>query len=309
MTRTILIPTNNTHNYYCFLPSNILVQLRKLSYFPLYKHVKFVPIEYNNIRQKILNIQPDAIFISITPSLKFNIPSIPIYYIHHGIFNTIKSYNWKKFNIPLLCCDTFQYKSHLMNNTLCKKINGLPQFDLVIHLKSYYEKWKNDFKIKYNISNNKVIILIISNHNYQNCNMFYNDLLESIIKKIPNAYIIFKTKHNYDLKINSKFKNKYTLKNGNTLIYNFLFADIIIVHEFGTSYPEALMINPKTILLDPNHKLDAPIIFKNIPELAKNINNIINDQPSSESINKYLDILFDQSTIPLISDKLLAMNF
>jgi len=321
MMRTILIPTNDEHKYYVLLAEKYLKQLKQQNYFDVYKNVKFLTIRNKqDVEDRVSELKPDFMIISYHPNIDRSMRpkfqqgrNIPVYYVHHGLFNQDMRYNNGKFNkwhtlrATKLACDIFQYNFYLKYEDNCYKINGLPQFDLVLSLKDRFAEFKQKFMEKKKLKPGTKIILVICSHKGTGDKSFYWKLYQALNKKLSNAYFIFKTKHGARISF-SKTSNCLFLNMGN-VIHNFLFADAIIVHTFGTSYVESLLANPGSILYHPNYKHDAPNCYGKIDKLANNINQIIKaDYHTSEhlaKVSKYISGLIGVPTIELVSDYLL----
>jgi hypothetical protein len=319
MTRTILTPSNNKNIYICLIPKSSKAILEKQTHYSLYKHVKFIYINtINDIEKYIKQIRPDFIIVTVDPNFRFNNFEIPTYYVHHGIFNHNKNYgqrvNWSGFKPTILCSDIFQYQHHTNKNVSCKKINGLPQFDLILHLKSKYLDMEKHFRTIKNIKPIQPIILIISSHQYQNQSGFYYKLYSALSNIFPNAHLIFKGKHQWNIKTSSKKNQNCTSLHNNDLIYNYFFADLIITHTYGTSYVESLLANPRSILFDPNYQFDAPILYKNMQAFTQGVGNILGNKyyDSDEYISgmeQYISNIIGTDKVELVSDKLLDLDF
>ena len=290
--------------YYVIMPA-IFSKINMYS-----KHKKYTTLYYstcNDIVKTINKLRPMAIILTISPrnyTFMNNITCKNYYYIHHGLVTSehvnFKKGRWNKnFKYIIGCKKLYRDLGKCFGTTKnFIKINGLPQFDIILNdRKRKLTKNKRTKIYKYyNIDPAKKTILIPT------AGGIYNKT-DTVMKKIKN--VINSTNIQYHIFIKNKVGsyNKYFSEMGANVtclmdtnnFYDFLYCDYIVVEEGGTAFVEGLMVNRKTILYqvdNPNDYYDISdkyglLIAKTMNQFIKYVNMVINDDPYLNS-KKYI---------------------
>ena len=248
-----------------------------------------------NIKGMILKIHPDVIILSERCISNqyielFKRLKIPIYYMHHGLWN-IKHLEFKMTDPEFLKSFNIFYRSFLgyRNAKLLKKVSrkfyplqGLTTIDYMQHIDLEQQK-KNIHKNK----KNQRCLLFISNRKKKYMQE-YIKILPTLVRfaELFDFHIYLKLKSSCLEKFNNFYKRKgfsnlhknqniTLIKKEDSLLYNYFFSDIIIVQTTGTSYIESLILNKPTILCqiyDKTDYMDSKKYSKLL--IAQNINQL-----------------------------------
>lgn len=274
--REILFPKYNHASYLVLIyytNPQIPIFLKK----PEYKNLKIIlikaptvgtPMQKDNlIIRKLNNINPHAIILGMSPKYAIinRLRCKNLYYIHHGFFDPFLNYlnfqafnNWKKnsYRLNFICCDLFAYtniKAVLMDDKHSKKlikIDGLPQIDYLLNIKDSLIEKKQKFLIKNRLSTDTFIILIVCSR-ATNDIQTYRNLITILKGQNKNRKIHFILKFATE-KDHIEIKKKLTMNGVSVillqdLLYDYFFADLVIVHGWSTSYFESLLVNNNTL--------------------------------------------------------------
>lgn len=300
------------------------------SYFDLPK-VQVHQVTNSTMINTVRKLEPDAILLSIHPYKTFvsrllkNIKCKNIYYIQHGFFAPNHDYrgDLKKWSdqVIYLPVDHFQEKvlekqKFLSNKSF--KIGGLPQIEMLIRNKNKIQQNKVKFQKKHG---HKKIIMIIGGYSaiYKKQPQNLNHMISIINQTIEDAIIIIKLRYK-PLAITNPKKN-HVILTINDFVYDYMFADIYIVEQGGTSYFEALEMNLKTILyqnLNPdtiyNYDIDTKdsslMICKNDQEFRNYLSNIDQvDLDPADKIKFFSEFIDTDYNLLSVSDQIISGIF
>lgn len=254
--KTYLLPNEETIYYLIHKK-----QLPRLLQHPVYSDITQNCIPINNdiyeLSEIIDSFDPKSIVLTMKPHKLitdqiFKEYKSKIVYLHHGLihnFDFIPEWIGASWDPEIRYFVANEMAITALNAAGIKKITnvkGLPQFDYIIKNKVNLQNNKLNFKQKYNLQNEKIILIINGTHGHGSDINSTAPIIEHLLANTGIKYkLIIKNKiknelPNTDIRINL---------GGHHLIYDYFFADVIIVVEGGTSIVECLFDQPhKTIL-------------------------------------------------------------
>jgi hypothetical protein len=206
---------------------------------------------------------------------------IPIYYIHHGFVNYHVKIKNKKVPWPSNVCELYFGVGHGFNlfgeafKLKPEKIRilpGLPQIDYLLELK------QNPPKMKY--KQKKTILYVFgSTPNdailQKEFRTQFRTFWKPFLANNPDVHLIIKAKKDYYIKqycyfwkqvesyklMRDGFKRKQiTILPINVPLYDYLFADVVVIQEGGSAFIESLMVNPRTVLMQMTEGTRTPYL-------------------------------------------------
>lgn len=239
-----------------------------------------------------------------------------------------------------------------------KILKGLPQLDYLVNLehkkqKSYIENIRkhsskgfitntgySDLKLNLSDSADGVpkTILYVFGSNYTDeilqtdfLKMFNYTLHNFLSNHRSDVHLFIKAKKDYSSRSYNNFWTKFTNKYSrfsqfnnisiipfDVPIYDYLFCDLVLIQDGGSTYIESLLVNPNTVLLQLtkeiqnnyslNHKFNL-ITITNYIQFDKLLLNFVNsqllyDDNNNNNVSKYLKHMIGTDKIDIVCDKI-----
>lgn len=292
----ILLINNNKR----FKNDNFNDFLEKIS---LYANMIFIENNMDQIeilKHMISDIKPDILLLttkateSFIKKLNLNDDLLKCtFFITHGIASPYLTENhlsgWSR-NIKYIYYDNIMDKclNQIMDKSNLFRINGLPQFDILIKNKNYILKNKNDIYKKYHLDLKTKTIFIVHDIKYHKYVKVIIKFYESYFNKFKiNCFFLIKKKCSHRVFFQNK-KNVVEI-NFHEQIYNYLCCDFIFIMGYSTSFVESMLISENIILLDTQNDTNYLNKYKSL-KICNNIKNLknINIKNNIENSDKIL---------------------
>ena len=259
--RTIFLPDKYKNIYYLIPEECKSYIINNLIHSKLMDKIFFIR-GWSDILNVIEELQPKRIYLTVFPYIKI-VEKLKKYihkitFVHHGIIVDKKAISkiekgWNrniKYMVPNIDGQKILRSSRMENVEL---INGLPQFDYSIKNLENKDVLRESFCKKHKISEDTKIVLLIhgsSPGKYYSNRDFLKKVRTAIgtVRKSIKIHLIIKFKYKYR---NISDDKTTTILSNKDLIYDYYFADAIIVVEGGTALVETLITVPeKTLVID-----------------------------------------------------------
>lgn len=312
---------------------------------PIYSHVN---VHYLKTREKfffhlLLNLLEEIGTSSVLLSIEsYNHKLIntlhgkyPLYYVMHGVYghvlpklrpNAIIHQTWSP-KLHYFIADKATEKMFIDGKTQFKwtRIPGLPQFDYMLYQKTGESALKEIVYRKYGLTDDCLSILIVNGTgNPKFCQESFDKLhqvvTEEMKKREMTFHIFWKPKRSMN-----KLVEREQVSLIMDHIYDFLWCDVIIIQEGGTSFLESMIYDSRKVILNQidNRNQDFEIdchkfplmISKTVDDFRKYLIQVIEmdisliSEEYHEMSRRYLQDQLGISEIQPVSELIMKMIF